>query len=108
QCFRMGDKERFRDVFGESGFVADQERFDWEDAWQVGMKVTTAIRTEGPFKFTEGFVKNNIDSMSLKSDNRLCLRLPVEDTRTIRFFWCMQAILSNLGAECDFGRIFEE
>ena len=51
-------------------------------------------------------VQKNIDSVSVKMGNRKFVRLPAEDSKVVRFMWCMQSLLATLEAEANWGDHF--
>jgi predicted unusual protein kinase regulating ubiquinone biosynthesis (AarF/ABC1/UbiB family) len=101
RLFQAALEDRFED-FKEAALrmnvIVPGEPFDFAAAWETLKIATTAIRTEGPVGFTRERITENIETATFKSANRGSMRMALEDGMYLRFAWCLQALLGELGS----------
>lgn len=107
RVFAEDDYPSFPMSFRALGYVVDGMPFDDASAWEVGKSTMSALRSKVPCRFDQRDIGRNIENATVGFANRSALRLPLEDAMFLRFSWCLQAALGELGAEVHWFRVME-
>lgn len=107
RLFVEDDFAPFPKLFREMGYVVEGAPFDDRAAWEAGKANMTALRSKVPCRFDQRLVDQGIEKATYGFVNRAAIRLPLEDSMILRFSWCLQASLSELGAENLWVKILE-
>ena len=87
----------FKDVVLRMNVIVQGEPFDFAAAWEQAKVALTAIRSPVPIAFSRERITENIESITIKSENRGAMRMALEDGMFFRFAWCLQALLGEMG-----------
>lgn len=99
--------EEFKGTVERLGLIVDGMPFDFGAAWDQGKGALVALFSEGPVAFSRQRVTANFESLTIKSANRAAMRLALEDTMYLRFAWCLQSLLGEMGCEVHWAAIMK-
>ncbi len=99
------DFDGFKATLVQMELMVEGMPFDFESAFETANGSLAAIRSDVPFTFSRTRIMENVEKVTIKSANRNAARLPKDDGMYLRFAWCLQNVMGEMGAEFQWSSI---
>lgn len=100
------DKAAFARAFTETGMVAKPKGFDWDYQWQAMDFLYKPFKSKVPTVYRADFVAKANAQMMFDNPNKMKITLPKDWLFVNRLQFGLLSLLSQLGAEADWGGMF--
>ncbi|MEM6992791.1 MAG: AarF/ABC1/UbiB kinase family protein [Myxococcota bacterium] len=103
-----GDKAGFIRDYPQLGFVPKPDKFDWDHQWNMMQYLYRPFLTDGPFTYTDSYVRESYGLMIFDNPNRFRTAMPPEWVFLNRLQWGLNSILAALGSTARFCDLYRE
>lgn len=100
--------EQLCNILTTLGFITDPTRLDMVMINDLLERGFGYLKEGKMFRYDEAFIKQVMFMTTIGTNSRRFVKLPVIDNRLLRFFWCLHAILGELGVEANWREILLE